>query len=113
MKEFKNNTHHNEPDILFSRSLKAGKRIYYIDVKKSSKGDMYLSITESKKIVSGDADMPQFNFEKHKIFIYPEDFDKFTGGLADAMKFIFEQQGPVEQRPEEPSHEIQLDEIEF
>ena len=113
MKENHSSFRSPEKDILFSRSIKAGKRIYYVDVKQSSRGDMYLSLTESKKIVSGDADMPQFNFEKHKIFIYPEDFEKFTSGLADAMKYIYEQQGPVEQRPEEEPRTIQLDDIEF
>jgi hypothetical protein len=103
-----------ERDILFSKSIKAGKRLYYVDVKQSSKGDMYLSLTESKRIVSGDSEMPQFSYEKHKLFVYPEDFEKFTGALADAMRFIYEQQGPVEQRPEETkSSEIELDEIEF
>lgn len=102
-----------EKDILFSRAIKAGKRLYYVDVKQSSRGDLYLALTESKKIVSGDPDMPQFSYEKHKLFVYPEDFEKFTGALADAMRFIYEQQGPVEQRPEEPRNEIQLDEIEF
>ncbi len=102
-----------ERDILFSKAIKAGKRLYYIDVKKSSKGDMYLSLTESKKIVSGDMEMPQVTFEKHKLFVYPEDFEKFTGALADAMRFIYEQQGPVEQRPEEPRSEIELEDIEF
>ena len=57
--------------------------------------------------------MPQFNFEKHKIFVYPEDFEKFTTSLADAMKFINEQQGPVEQRPEYDRTDIKLDELEF
>jgi len=113
MKENRNPFGSPEKDILFSRSIKAGKRIYYVDVKQSSRGDMYLSLTESKKIVSGDPDMPQFNFEKHKVFIYPEDFEKFTNGLADAMKFIYEQQGPVEQRPEEEHGEIQIDDLEF
>ena len=102
-----------EKDILFSKAIKAGKRLYDVDVKKSSKGDLYLALTESKKIVSGDPEMPQFSYEKHKLFVYPEDFEKFTGALADAMRFIYEQQGPVEQRPEEPRNEIQLDEIEF
>ena len=113
MKETRNHSNGHEREILFSRSIKAGKRIYYVDVKQSSRGDMYLSLTESKKIVSGDAEMPQFNFEKHKIFIYPEDFDKFTAGLADAMKFIYDQQGPVEQRPEEVQRDIQIDGLEF
>ncbi|MBP5772262.1 MAG: DUF3276 family protein [Bacteroidaceae bacterium] len=113
MKENHNNFGSQEKDILFSRSIKAGKRLYYVDVKQSSRGDMYLAITESKKIVSGDPDMPQFNFEKHKIFIYPEDFEKFTTSLADAIKYIYDNQGPVEQRPEEPRNDIHLDEMEF
>ena len=113
MKENNNHFSSAEKDILFSRTIRAGKRIYYLDVKQSSRGDMYLALTESKKIVSGDAEMPQFNFEKHKIFLYPEDFDKYTNGLADAMKFIYEKQGPVEQRPEPEASEIKLDDIEF
>ena len=106
-------TQHGEKEILFSRAIKAGKRIYYVDVKQNSRGDMYLSLTESKKIVSGDPEMPQFNFEKHKIFIYPEDFEKFTSGLADAIKYIYEQNGPAEQRPEADRNDIQLEELEF
>lgn len=113
MKENRNSHGGPEKDILFSRAIKAGKRIYYVDVKQSSRGDMYLSLTESKKIVSGDIDMPQINFEKHKIFIYPEDFEKFTNGLTDAMKFIYDQQGPVPPRPEDATPSIQLDEMEF
>lgn len=102
-----------EKDILFSRSIKAGKRIYYLDVKQNSHGEMYLSITESKKVISGDPEMPQFNFEKHKIFIYPEDFEKMTNGLADAIKYIYEQQGPAEPRPADESRNIELDGLEF
>lgn len=113
MRDNFNTSGHGEREILFSRSIKAGKRIYYVDVKQNSHGDMYLSITESKKTVSGDPEMPQFSFEKHKIFIYPEDFEKFTGGLTDAIRFIYEKSGPVEQRPEEPRNDIHLDEMEF
>ena len=65
-------------EIIFSKAVKAGKRIYYMDVKSSRTGDMYLSITESKKVTSGDADSPTVNFEKHKIFLYKEDFEKFV-----------------------------------
>ncbi len=113
MKEFLNRGKGNEKEILFSRAIKAGKRIYYIDVKQNSHDEMYLSLTESKKIVSGDAEMPQFSYEKHKIFIYPEDFEKFSTGIADAMKYIFEKQGHIEQRPEPESKEIKLDDMEF
>lgn len=102
-----------EKDILFSRAIKAGKRLYYVDVKQSSRGDLYLALTESKKIVSGDPEMPQFSYEKHKLFVYPEDFEKFTGALADAMRYIYEQQGPVEQRVVEERSDIKLDDIEF
>ncbi|MBO4907425.1 MAG: DUF3276 family protein [Bacteroidaceae bacterium] len=113
MKENTTGKHSTEKDILFSRSIKAGKRIYYIDVKQSSRGDMYLALTESKKIVSGDAEMPTINFEKHKLFVYPEDFDKFTGGLVEAIKFIYDKQGQTPQRPEDEHNDIKLDEIEF
>ncbi len=113
MKDFLSHGGGHEKEILFSRAIKAGKRIYYIDVKQNSHDEMYLSLTESKKIVTGDSDMPQFNYEKHKIFIYPEDFEKFSTGIADAMKYIFEKQGHMEQRPEPQQNEIKLDEMEF
>ncbi|KAA6321125.1 hypothetical protein EZS27_029184, partial [termite gut metagenome] len=67
----------NDREIVFSKSIKAGKRIYYLDVKKNRRDEMFLAITESKKIVQGDGEDPQVSFEKHKIFLYREDFDKF------------------------------------
>ena len=75
---------------------KAGKRIYYLDVKKNRKDEMFLAITESKKIVSGEGDDSQVSFEKHKIFLYKEDFEKFTNGLQQAIQFITDEQGPIE-----------------
>lgn len=78
----------NDKEIVFSKSIKAGKRIYYLDVKKNRKDEMFLAITESKKIVSGEGDDSQVSFEKHKIFLYKEDFDKFTDGLHEAISFI-------------------------
>ena len=112
MREQSNSFKRPEKDILFARAIKAGKRLYYIDVKQSSRGEMYLALTESKKIVSGDPEMPQVNYEKHKLFVYPEDFEKFTNSLADAIKYIYEQQGQVPQRPEEP-RDIQIEGLEF
>lgn len=82
-----------EKDIVFSKSIKAGKRIYYLDVKKNRKDEMYLAITESKKIVSEEGEMPQVNFEKHKIFLYREDFEKFANGLTEAIQYITDRQG--------------------
>ena len=58
----------NDKEIVFSQSIKAGKRIYYLDVKKNRKDEMFLAITESKKIVMGEGDDSQVSFEKHKTF---------------------------------------------
>ena len=77
-----------DKEIVFSKAIKAGKRIYYLDVKKNRKDEMFLAITESKKIVSGEGDDSQVSFEKHKIFLYKEDFEKFMNGLQQAIQFI-------------------------
>ena len=76
-------------DIVFSQAIKAGKRIYYLDVKKNRKDELFLAITESKKLDSGDVSLPA-QFEKHKIFLYKEDFDKFVNGLNNALSYIRE-----------------------
>lgn len=75
-----------EKDIVFSKVLKAGSRIYYIDVKKSRKEDYYITITESKRVSSKEEEVPRY--EKHKLFLYKEDFDKFKDGLNEALDFI-------------------------
>ncbi len=85
----------NEKEIVFSQAIKAGKRIYYLDVKKNRKDEMFLAITESKKVVVGEGEDPQVSFEKHKIFLYKEDFDKFMTGLQQAIDFIQEKQSPA------------------
>ena len=74
-----------DKELVFSESVKAGKRIYYFDVKQSRNGDKYVAITESKKIVSGPEDNPQISYEKHKVFLYKEDFEKFTNALNKAI----------------------------
>jgi len=92
----KKNTVDSDKEIVFSRSVKAGKRIYYLDVKKNRKDEMYLAITESKKVIQGEGSEAQVSFEKHKIFLYKEDFEKFIMGLTDAIKFINSKQGPIQ-----------------
>ena len=86
-----------ESEIVYSRSVKAGKRIYYLDVKKDRTGDFYLCITESKKRVMGE-ETPQF--EKHKLFLYKEDFAHFSEGLQDVIGFVKDQVGEIEARKE-------------
>jgi hypothetical protein len=86
----------NDKEIVFSKSIKAGKRIYYLDVKKNRKDEMFLAITESKKVVNADGDDSSVSFEKHKIFLYKEDFEKFKNGLNQAINFISDNQGMLE-----------------
>ena len=89
MEEFKKKSAADgDKEIVFSKAIKAGKRIYYLDVKKNRKEEMFLAITESKKIVSGEGDDAQVSFEKHKIFLYKEDFEKFMDGLQQAIQYI-------------------------
>lgn len=85
----------NDKDIVYSQAVKAGKRIYYLDVKRSRKNELFLAITESKKIVSGEGENAQFSFEKHKIFLYKEDFEKFSDALKDVLDYIYQRQAPV------------------
>lgn len=72
-------------DLVYSEGVKAGKRIYYFDVKRSRNGEKFVSITESKKIVEGSFENPHISFEKHKIFLYKEDFEKFATALLKAI----------------------------
>ena len=85
-------------EIIYSKSIKAGKRIYYLDVKKSRNEDLFLAITESKKKVNGFDQDAQVTYEKHKIFLYKEDFSKFLEGLEDVIGFIRKEQGDAPQR---------------
>ena len=75
-----------DKDLVYSENVKAGKRIYYFDVKQSRNGDKYIAITESKKINEGTFENPRFVYEKHKLFLYKEDYDKFVDALAKTLK---------------------------
>lgn len=79
-----------ERDDIFSKAVRAGKRTYFFDVKATRKNDYYLTITESKKRFEEDG---RFRFEKHKLFLYKEDFEKFADGLKEAIDFIQSEQG--------------------
>ena len=77
-----------DSEIIYSKAIKAGKRIYYLDVKKSRNEDLYLAITESKKKVTGFDEDAQVTYEKHKIFLYKEDFDKFYRYLEEIVAYV-------------------------
>ncbi len=71
---------------IYSRVIRAGKRTYFFDVKATRSGEQYLTITESKRRFNND--QGKFFYEKHKLFLYKEDFEKFTRGLEEVIKFI-------------------------
>ena len=76
----------NEKEELFSKAVRAGKRTYFFDVKTTKGDEKYITITESKRRF--DNDQNRFTYEKHKIFLYKEDFEKVAKGLNDAINFI-------------------------
>lgn len=89
-----------DSEDVYSKPVRAGKRTYFFDVK-STKGnnDFYLTITESKRRNNPDG---SFTFDKHKIFLYKEDFNKFREGLDEAIDYIASKcfGGEIPTRPE-------------
>lgn len=87
---------------VYSYPVKAGKRTYFFDVK-TTKGrkDYYLTITESRRSTNPDG---TFSYEKHKIFLYKEDFEKFKDGLTQALDYVknecFGGEIPVREAPD-------------
>jgi hypothetical protein len=75
----------NDREEIYSKPVRAGKRTYFFDVKSTKGDDLYLTVTESKKRFRDDG---TFYYEKHKIFLYKEDFEKFSEGLNEAIQFI-------------------------
>jgi len=102
---------------LFSKAVRAGKRTYFFDVKSTKSGENYLTITESKKRF--DQQSGKFFYEKHKLFLYQEDFQKFHTGLAQAFEFIKTGKIPesylkeMEEEEERKKNEGEFTNIEF
>ncbi|MFM7022158.1 MAG: DUF3276 family protein [Flavobacteriales bacterium] len=91
---------------IFSKSVRAGKRTYFFDVKATKGNDYYLTVTESKKKFSEDG---KFFFEKHKLFLYKEDFEKFAAGLKEAVDFIQAEKGVYEAPAETNNYKEELE----
>lgn len=72
---------------LYSVRVRAGKRTYFFDVKETRGKDLYMTITESKRNFDNDGNV---HYQKHKIFLYREDFEKFEDGFIDATDKIKE-----------------------
>ena len=84
---------------IFSKVVRAGKRTYFFDVKATRTNQYYLTITESKRRFN--TEQGKFYYEKHKVFLYQEDFEKFSEGLETAIRFIETGEKPVEEVPVE------------
>ncbi len=74
-------------DEIYSERVRAGKRTYFFDVKSTRSNDYYLTITESKRRFKDDG----FVYEKHKIFLYKEDFNKFMEALNETVNHVKEE----------------------
>ena len=97
-------------DDVYSKPVRAGKRTYFFDVKATKGNDYYLTITESKRRVDKDG---RFVYDKHKIFLYKEDFEKFTEGLEEVIKFIKDKCPVTERVYTESSDEKSFSDVDF
>ena len=110
LEDFENaGMHERNGDDVFSKPVRAGKRTYFFDVKATKGNDYYLTITESKRRMERDG---RFVYDKHKIFLYKEDFEKFSEGLAEVINYI-KDRWPVVERTEEatPFSNVNFDEL--
>lgn len=94
----------NNRDDIYSNAVRAGKRTYFFDVRTTRGNDLYLTITESKRKYDDNGD---FRYEKHKLFLYKEDFDKFADGLTDSIAKIRSLQETGEYSQESPMDRLQ------
>ncbi len=91
---------------IYSKPVRAGKRTYFFDVKSTKGDDLYLTITESKKRFRDDG---TFFYEKHKIFLYKEDFEKFAEGLNDSVNFIVSRNEGTEPNTDSQHNSVETD----
>ena len=79
------NAQERSGEDIYSKPVRAGKRTYFFDVKATKGNDYYHTITESKRRVDTNGN---FAYDKHKIFLYKEDFEKFAEGLEEVVNYI-------------------------
>jgi len=95
-------------DDVFSKPVRAGKRTYFFDVKATKGNDYYLTITESKRRIEKDG---RFAYDKHKIFLYKEDFEKFTEGLQEVIDYIKEKCPVVERTSDSSFSDVDFEKL--
>lgn len=110
----------NRKEELYSQAIPAGKRRYFFDVKETRGGDKFVTITESRRLF--DNKTGEFYYDKNKIFLYKEDFEKFSKGLANALSFIetgiepepvFIEDNYYEEGKEEKDEGVNFDDLDF
>jgi len=99
-------------DEIHSKSLRAGRRTYFFDVRSTRAEDYYLTITESKRDFNDDG--TPF-YKKHKIYLYKEDFQNFKDHLNEMVDFIITEKGEeiISLKKEEPTENIDATEKEI
>ena len=106
------NKQENEHEEIYSNAVRAGKRTYFFDVRATRGNDYYLTITESKRKYNEDG---SYEYKKHKIFLYKEDFEKFSDALSDAFKEVINlkhnQEKESSDRIEQKFTEVSFDEL--
>lgn len=89
----------DDREDVFSNAVRAGKRTYFFDVRKTRGNDLFLTITESKKHTQEDGAV---SYAKHKIYLYKEDFDKFVDGLHDTLEELERLRAAMPQNAADP-----------
>ena len=79
-----------EREEIFSKTMRAGRRTYFFDVRSTKAGDYYLTLTESKKFTNVDG---SYHYKKHKIYLYKEDFSEFSSNLSEMTDYIIKEKG--------------------
>ena len=79
-----------EREEIFSKSVRAGRRTYFFDVRSTRAEDYYMTITESKKFSNEDGSA---HYKNHKIYLYKEDFEEFAASFKEVADFIFDKKG--------------------
>ena len=79
-----------EQEEIFSQVLRAGRRTYFFDVRATKADDYYLTVTESKKFTHDDG---TFHYQKHKIYLYKEDFHEFKNNLEEMINYVIKEKG--------------------
>lgn len=87
-------------DPIETKAIKAGRRTYFIDVRATRDNDYFLTITESRKKTHADGTA---TFDRHKIFLYKEDFAKFEEGLSEIVEFVKREKPEYFEKQEEES----------